>query len=133
VETGEFIEFVDSAEKNTLAIDFDGVIHDNNKGFYDGTVYGEPIVGSLEAIKDLANDYKIIIYTCKANPHRPLVNNKTGVELVWEWLKKYQIDSCVLDVTFEKPNALAYIDDKAIRFESWDDTKEVLKLNKLAR
>ena len=30
---------------NQLAIDFDGVIHKNSKGFFDGTVYDEPING----------------------------------------------------------------------------------------
>ena len=35
----------------TIAIDFDGVIHDDYLGFHDGTIYGPPIKGSLEAIK----------------------------------------------------------------------------------
>ena len=37
-----------------IAIDFDGVIHTFDKGFYDGTCYGEPLPGSLEAIKTLS-------------------------------------------------------------------------------
>jgi len=37
-----------------LAIDFDGVIHKNSKGFYDGTIYDEPIEGSIQAVKELA-------------------------------------------------------------------------------
>ena len=40
---------------NNLAIDFDGVIHNFDKGWHDGTCYGEPIMGSIEAIKELSN------------------------------------------------------------------------------
>ena len=43
---------------NHLAIDFDGVVHGNSKGFYDGTVYDNPIEGSIEAIKSLAKKYQ---------------------------------------------------------------------------
>ena len=44
-----------------LAIDFDGVIHKNSKGFYDGTIYDQPVEGTLESIKYLATKYDIII------------------------------------------------------------------------
>ena len=72
-------------EKNTkqLAIDFDGVIHKSSKSFHDGTIYDNPIDGVEEALKKLSKDYTLIIYTCKANPDRPLVNGKTGIELIW--------------------------------------------------
>lgn len=116
-----FIESIDRESKNTLCIDFDGVIHNHNLGFHDGTIYGEPIRGSLEALKELSHKYKIIIFTCKARPDRPLVNNKTGTELVWEWLEKYNVQQYVSEVTATKPIATAYIDDKAIRFENWDE------------
>ena len=39
---------------NQIAIDFDGVIHKNTKGFHDGTVYDEPVEGAIEAIKSLS-------------------------------------------------------------------------------
>ena len=76
-------------EKNTISIDFDGVIHKCSKGFYDGTIYDEPIAGSLKAIKKLSEKYKIVIFTCKAKKSRPLIENKTGEELVWEWLDQH--------------------------------------------
>ena len=122
MEVKNFIKKVVKDEKNVLAIDFDGVIHDHNLGFHDGTCYGEPIEGAIESIKILSKKYTIIIFTCKANPDRPLINNKTGIELVWGWLKKYNIDKCIKDVTYNKPNALFYIDDKAIQFNNWDNT-----------
>ena len=121
-EIDNFIKKVVKNESDTLAIDFDGVIHDHNLGFHDGTVYGDPIPGAIEAIKKLSKKYKIVIFTCKANPKRPLINGKTGPELIWEWLEKYDLKSCVKDVTYDKINALYYIDDKAISFNNWDNT-----------
>tara|TARA_R110001632_G_scaffold123882_1_gene236641 strand:+ start:2754 stop:3152 length:399 start_codon:yes stop_codon:yes gene_type:complete len=112
---------------NQIAIDFDGVIHGNSKGFYDGTVYDSPIPGSIEAIKLLSKKYTIILFTAKAKPDRPLVNGKNGVELIWEWLRKYNLDSYIKEVTYEKPRAVAYIDDHAIRFEDWDSCLSKLK------
>ena len=109
-------------ERNTkqLAIDFDGVIHKSSNSFHDGTIYDDPVDGVGEALKQLSKDYTLIIYTCKANPDRPLVNGKTGIELIWEWLKKYDFDRYIEDITYTKPNAKYYIDDKAVRFTNWD-------------
>ena len=107
---------------NNISIDFDGVIHGNSKGFHDGTVYDEPIAGAVEAIKDLSKRYNIVIFSAKAKPDRPLVNGMTGIELIWEWLEKYNLSQYVSEVTSEKPRAIVYIDDKAIRFTDWNQT-----------
>ena len=111
----EFPPNFESDIKN-VAIDFDGVIHNNNRGWYDGTCYGEPLEGALEAIKLLSKKYNIVIFTAKSKPNRPLVEGKTGTELVWEWLKKHNVDQYIKEVTAEKPRAVAYIDDKGIRW-----------------
>jgi phosphoheptose isomerase len=109
-----------------IGIDFDGVIHKCSKGFYDGTIYDDPIEGSLDAIKEIAKNYNIIVYTAKAKPDRPLINGKTGQELVWDWLDKKGFGEYVTEVTSEKPRAVAYIDDKAFRFNNWKDTLNFL-------
>jgi len=109
-----------------IAIDFDGVIHRNSKGFYDGTVYDKPIKGAIEAIKLLSKKYTIVVFTAKAKSDRPLVNGKTGEQLVWDWLVKYKLDSYIKEVTSEKPRAICYIDDRGVRFESWEQTLNFL-------
>ena len=109
-------------EIKNLSIDFDGVLHTFDKGYHDGTCYGEPIHGSLDSIRELSKKYKIIIFTAKAKPNRPLVNGKNGTELVWEWLEKYKIADCISEVTSEKPRSFLYIDDKGYRVENWNDT-----------
>ena len=132
MQLNEFLEMVSDTEKSQLGLDFDGVIHKNSKGFHDGTIYDEPLEGAIEGVKYLNEElgYDLVIYSCKANPDRPLVDGKNGIELVWEWLDKHDIKDNIKDVTYIKPNAVAYIDDKGIRFNNWNDCiKEVSKLN----
>ncbi len=114
-------------ESNNLAIDFDGVIHGFDRGWHDGTCYGSPISGSIEAVKELSKKFKIIIFTAKAKPNRPLVNKKTGKQLVEEWLKQYGLFEYITEITSEKPRAVLYIDDKGYRFSSWKDTLKYLQ------
>lgn len=114
-------------DAKNIAIDFDGVVHTFDKGYHDGTCYGAPIDGSLEAIKKLSKKYNIIIFTAKAKPSRPLVNNKTGTELVRDWLEEHGVLKYVSEITAEKPRAFLYIDDKGYRFENWSDTMKFLE------
>lgn len=116
-----------SKDYKNIAIDFDGVIHDDNKGFHDGTCYGDPIPGSLESIKELSKEYKIIIFTAKAKPCRPLINGKTGKELVIEWLTKNNFMEYINEVTAEKPRAFLYIDDNGYRFKNWKNAINFVK------
>ena len=123
----EFLAQVQDRESRILAVDFDGVIHTNELGFHDGTIYGSLIEGAREALQQLSEKYTLVIYTVKANPSRPLVNGKTGKELIWEWLRENNLDSYIEDVTYDKVNAVFYIDDKAIRFVDWESTlKQIL-------
>ena len=97
------------------------MIHTFDKGWHDGTCYGEPIEGALDAIKALSKKYNIIIFTAKVRPDRPLVNGKTGYELVDEWLEQYGVRQYIDEITYEKPRAEYYIDDKAIEFtNNWN-------------
>lgn len=116
-----YAERVNDDERYNISIDFDGVIHDFH-GLGDGTVTGDIISGAKEALEKLSGTYRLILFTTKAKPDRPLVNGKTGSELVWEWLEKHDVAKYIHSITCEKPRAVCYIDDKAIRFESWTQT-----------
>ena len=106
-----------------IAIDFDGVIYKNSKGYHDGTVYDEPIEGALDAIKLFYDKgYSIVIFTGKVKPDRPSPNKKSMIQLVEEWLEKYGVRQYIKEVTSEKPRALIYIDDKGYRFTDWPST-----------
>ena len=78
-------------------------------------------------MEELSKKYTVIIFTAKAKPDRGLVNGKTGTELVWEWLKKYDMAKFVSKVTSEKPRAVAYIDDKAVEFRNWDNALRLVE------
>lgn len=123
------MEFAD--EKTQIGIDFDGVIHKCSKGFYDGTIYDPPVEGVETALQRIAQKYQIIVYTAKAKQDRPIVNGKTGTELVWEWLRDNNLDQFITAVTAEKPRAVAYIDDKGVRFDNWSACLEDLSTLKL--
>jgi len=109
-------------EEINVGIDFDGVIHLNSKGYYDGTIYDDPVPGAATALVRLASKYTVIVYSAKARADRGLVNGKTGIELIWEWLQKHKMAQYVSKVTAEKPRARFYVDDKAIRFIDWEST-----------
>ena len=120
-------DFLDEIKNQTdinVGVDFDGVIHKNSKGFHDGTIYDDPVEGTGQALKILSEKYNLIIYTCKAKESRPLINGKTGVELIWEWLEKHNLSQYISEVTDRKPRVLFYIDDKVIRFFDWKQTIE---------
>ena len=115
-------------EQINIGIDFDGVIHRCSKGYYDGTIYDDPVEGAHEALERLSKEHTIIVYTCKAKPDRGLVNGKTGTELIWEWLREHNMAQFVSKVPAEKPRAKFYIDDRAVRFEqNWDEVLDKLE------
>jgi len=124
---GEIREHSYPDEKINIGVDFDKVIHQCSKGFYDGTIYDQPVEGVRTALKELSDKYTLIVYTCKARKDRGLVNGKTGTELVWEWLKKHNLSQYISKVTAEKPRAVCYIDDKGIMFENWESCLQQLR------
>lgn len=113
--------------KPIIAVDFDGVIHNAHSGWGNGTCYGNPIDGSIDSIKQLSTKYDIILFTAKVKKNRPLVDGKTGLDLVKEWLKHHNILHLIKEITCEKPIAELYIDDNGYRFNNWKDTLIFIK------
>ena len=50
-----------------------------------------------------------------------LINEKTGIQLINKWLQDYEIKKYIKEVTFIKPRAFLYIDDKGYRFTGWKE------------
>ncbi|WP_214327860.1 hypothetical protein [Nonomuraea sediminis] len=109
----------------TVAVDFDGVIHAYSRGWADGTIYDEPVPGAIAGLRTLMRSYSVYIHTSRS----PLP--------VSEWLSEYGISALpetegqihefwnyrghVL-VTQRKLPAIIYIDDRGLRFETWEQT-----------
>jgi hypothetical protein len=93
-----------------LAIDFDGVIHDF-KNPVPHRRMGPPIFGTKEALETLKNQgYELIIFC--------VWGDEKGQKTIADFMKYYGLpfDS----ITNIKPQADYYIDDKAIRFKTWN-------------
>ena len=96
-----------------LAIDFDGVIHDFKNPVV-GRRMGAPIKGTKEALMGFkAHGHKIIVFT--------IWGDAKGQKTISDFMKYYELPFD--EITNIKPQADAYLDDKAIRFTSWEDIK----------
>ena len=96
-----------SENNNQIAIDFDGVIHKNSKGFFDGTVYDDPVDGVEILLERLSKRYTLVLFSAKARSDRMLINGKTGIELIEEWLIEKKLIHYFSEITAEKPSILA--------------------------
>lgn len=96
--------------QRTLAIDFDGVIHKYSKGWQDGSCYDEPVDGVGCALHELQRaGFRLVCLTTR---------DKYAVE---DWLQDQDLAHYFAEVTDKKIGAVAYIDDRAVRFTNWPD------------
>lgn len=101
-------------KKNTIAIDFDGVIHRYSQGWQGmGNAYDPPMTGTESALQRL-----------KDAGHRLVIFSSREVSVIYDWLRKYKLDGYFDDVTNTKVPAKIYIDDRAYHFENWEKTME---------
>lgn len=104
--------------QKTIAVDFDGVVHKYSRGRDDGTCYDEPVEGAFEAIKKLRNKgYNVVIHTARPNH----LDGEVGAWLLKHWPCDGDFGDVPEIITDHKPVAIAYIDDRAIRFTNWRD------------
>lgn len=107
-------------QKQTIAVDFDGVIHRYSRGWQDGTIYDPPVDGAREALERLHRRYKVVIFTTRVNPE--MRGSNVQMDRVVDWLEENGFRKGVHfdEVTHVKPPAVVYIDDRALHFTSWD-------------
>lgn len=119
--------------KQTIAVDFDGVIHQYSRGWHDGTIYDPPVEGTLEALERLHRRYRVVIFTTRVNPDMP--GGNAQYKRVIDWLEEHGFEEDVHfdEVTHAKPPAVVYIDDRALHFTSWEQALgELQARNRLA-
>jgi SPP1 gp7 family putative phage head morphogenesis protein len=90
--------------KPTLAIDFDATLQVQHPD--DPTALTEPVDGAIEALRQLAEDFDLIIFSARDD-----------FEPIWKWLQDHQATAYITDVTNIKPQqAHEFIDDRNVTF-----------------
>ncbi len=110
-----------------ISVDLDGVIHQYSKKYHDGTMYDPPIHGAKESLASLTADgFEIHIVTARLWPgHGTAEQQRRQIE---QWLHQHGFikGTHYHELTNNKPPAIAYIDDRAIEFQSWEQVSNQL-------
>lgn len=113
-----------------IVIDLDGTICPiKNEGeSYEDLI---PYEGAREKIETLKDKGHYIIISTARNMGTQQSNLgkvlKNIGQITLNWLEKHSI--YYDEIYFGKPNGNVYIDDRAMRFKSWDDIDESILLN----
>lgn len=110
--------------KNAIAFDFDGVIHDLNDGWQGGKIYGKINQSVIEAINEL-NKMKIPVFICSSRAPSQIVDwwNDQDFKLKAKVIKPDSFffnDTDYIGVTQRKLPAQLYIDDRAFKYTGQD-------------
>ncbi len=99
--------------KQTVILDFDGVIHSYSSGWKGANVIPDPPTeGASEAVARLREQYIVVVVSSRC--HQP-----GGIEAIKAWLALHNI--AVDAVSNDKPPHIVTVDDRAFRFEGdWD-------------
>lgn len=112
----------------TVAVDFDGVIHAYSRGWQDGTIYDEAMPGAIIGLTRLMRQHSVFIHTSRdAKQVARWIEQRSGYGIECTtmihplpWKRKFWNTRGLLLVTNLKLPATSYIDDRAYRFESWE-------------
>lgn len=117
----------DPKHGQTIAIDFDGVIHAYTSPFTKPEeIHDEPVDGALFFIEHLlANGFGVIIHTARAS-------TEESTQAIRDWLVRHGLSAVTaktIKITTQKLAAIVYIDDRGFRFEGrWPSIAEIKAL-----
>lgn len=110
-------------KKETVAVDFDGVIHAYSRGWVEGSIYDPPVPGAFAALRHLmCSGYPVFIFSSREP------------EQICEWIGRFAPDRHPvvvpddvkfwdsphrLGVTQRKLPAAVYLDDRGLHFTDW--------------
>jgi len=101
--------------KPVVAVDFDGVLNTHQAGFTENEVVEDPPVrGAADWLRSLTPDFQIVLFSARAA-------DPDGVQAMVSWLNANGFADVPMSITDRKPpTAIAYIDDRAWRFDGRD-------------
>lgn len=100
--------------KQTIILDFDGVVHSYSSGWKGADVVPDPPTpGAKEAIAILREKYTVVVVSSRCN-------QAGGIDAIQVWLNLHGI---VVDkISSEKPPHIVVVDDRALRFNgNWQE------------
>lgn len=104
--------------KPTLSLDFDKPLNPYTKGWDGGQITDlHPTIGARGALERLVKRYRLVVTTAR-----------TDHGVVHQALDDWGLSPMIDDVSNIKPPAVAYIDDKGVQFNTWDQALVDLQL-----
>ncbi len=113
----------------TIAVDFDGVIHRYSAGWHDGTCYDIQVEGALNGLKKLMKSHAVFVFSTRDPVQIQEWFARHAHEMPTQIIAPHEKfwnggmvgNEPILGITNRKLAAIAYIDDRAIRFTDWGD------------
>lgn len=103
--------------KQTIILDFDGVIHSSVHPWVSVVIIPDaPTMGAKESIAKLREKYNVVVVSSRCS-------TLAGLQAVKNWLDFWEIE--VDGVQSEKPPHIVVVDDRALRFRG--DWNEVVR------
>jgi hypothetical protein len=93
--------------KPTLALDFDGVLHQYTGFRGDTIIDGGPVPGAVEFVQAAQENFDVVIHSVRAK-------TRFGRRAMQAWLKENGFP--YLEIAAEKPPAHVTLDDRALCF-----------------
>lgn len=109
----------------TISVDFDGVIHRYSRGWREGVIYDPPIVGAIEALREMMELEAVFILTASGAERRHKIVGwleERGLKAVVDSpvsAREFWNDRGVILVTNRKYPARRYLDDRGVTFRNW--------------
>jgi hypothetical protein len=103
----------------TIAVDFDGVVHQYSRGWQDGTIYDPPLPGALDGLRALMEQHAVFIFTTREPVQVRKWLDQFGFFCTTHYDGPFWNERGILLITNQKLAATAYLDDRAVRFENW--------------